>query len=177
MRSTHVRADASRVALAGLLAALAVALGWAESAAGLALPVPGVRLGLANIPVIVALVALGPRPAGWVALAKVVLTGLATGGLLGPVGAMSAAGTALAWLAASALAIAGDRFSPVGLGIGAAAAHVLGQYAVACILAASTAPLSLLAPSLALSLIAGFATGHSARILLSRAPLAASARA
>lgn len=177
MRSTPARADTQRIALVGLLAALAVALGWVESAAGLALPFPGVRLGFANIPVIVALVALGPRSAGSVALAKVLLTGLATGGLLGPAGAMSAVGTALAWLAAVALAAAGERFSPVGLGIGAAVAHVCGQYAVACALAGSTAPLSLLAPSLVLSLLAGLVTGYSARILLTRVPLAASVRA
>lgn len=160
------------VVRAALLAALAAAIGYAEAVLLPSLPLPGLRLGLANVAVLVAMLALGPRPAFAVGAVKVVLVGLATGSLFGPSGAMSAAGTLAAWFAAAALLAAGDRFSPVGLGVGASAAHVTAQFAVACALTGSFAPLLLLPLSLAASLPAGLATGYSARLLVSRTPLA-----
>ncbi|TLM77870.1 MAG: Gx transporter family protein [Actinobacteria bacterium] len=172
MRSTRVRASAASVLVrTALLAALAAAIGYAEAALLPALPVPGLRLGLANVAVLVALVSLGRRPALAVGAVKVLLVGLATGGLLGPSGAMSAAGTLAAWAVACLLDAAGERFSPVGLGVGASAAHVAAQFVVACVLTGSPAPLLLLSLSLAASLPAGLATGYSARLLVSRTPL------
>lgn len=164
-------AAARSVSLSAALLALAAVLGLVEATLVPPLPVPGVRLGLANIAVVLALAALGPGRAGAIGLARVVIVGLATGGLGGPGFLMASAGCVAAWAAMSTLCLAGERFSAVGWSVAGAAAHVCAQLAVACALAGGPAPLALLPLSLAASLFTGLATGVCARSLLSRIPL------
>ncbi|MBE0475527.1 MAG: Gx transporter family protein [Coriobacteriia bacterium] len=152
------------------LVALAAVLGYAEAVALPPLPVPGVRLGLGNVAVVVALALLGARPALVVSLGRVLAVGLATGSLGGPASAMALAGAGAAWLVMAGLASAGRTFSAVGWSVAGAAAHVLAQLAAACVLTGSPAPLSLAPLSLALALAAGLATGSMAAAALSRAP-------
>ena len=133
------------------------------------LPVPGVRIGLANVAIVIALVTLGGRWCITISLMRVVVVGLATGTLLGPVGMLSAAGGAAA--AGAMFLLARSRaFSVLGVSLGGSAAHVSAQLVVAVLLSGSTAPLLLLPLSLALSLPSGLVIGYSARLLLSRLP-------
>ncbi len=168
MRSTDEPARA--VTLVAALVAAAAVLGLAEAVLLPDLVVPGVRLGLANVPLLIAVVALRARGSLTVALGKTIVVGLATGVLFGPAGLMSAAGCLAAWAAAVTLASA-RRLTLVGLGIGAASAHVAAQYAAASILAGSTAPLRVLPLALALSVATGSVTGLCAALLANRAPL------
>lgn len=159
------------LALEALLLALAVCLGLVESVLVPPLPVPGLRLGLANLAVVVSLVGLGGTAAVRIGTLRVVIVGLLLGTLFGPLGAMSLAGAT-----ASALAMVvvrrftGERLSAIGYSLIGAAVHVTAQVAIAGVLAASTAPLFLLPVSLALSVPSGLAIGYSARLLLSRIP-------
>ena len=54
-----MKISSKNLALCALLAALALALSWAESFLILPLPIPGMKLGLANIVTLYALYALG----------------------------------------------------------------------------------------------------------------------
>ncbi len=165
-------ADRSRhVALTGVLIALASVLGLVESVFLPPLPVPGVRLGLANIAVLVAVVTLGVRWALTVSVARVLVVGVYTGSLLGPAGLLSLAGALAAWVVIALLAGSGDRFSIVGWSIGGAAAHVIAQLAVAALLFGSSAILALAPVSLSLSALCGLATGLVAQTVVSRALL------
>lgn len=176
MRSTLAADDRTVVvAAAGTLIAVAVTIGWMEAVMLPAGPVPGVRLGLANVAVLVAFAWFGARPAAAVAAGKVLLVGLATGSLLGPSGLLSAAGTIAAWFALVSLGAAGDRFSPLGLGVGASAAHVAAQFGIATAVIGSTAVLGLLPLALAASVPMGLATGWCAALLIDRVPLALAA--
>lgn len=176
MRSTPWSADGARsLALTGLLGALACVLGLVESAWLPPMPVPGVRLGLANLAVVAALAVLGPRRALVVSLLRVGVVGLLTGSLAGPGSLMALAGALAALAAMSALALAGERFSPTGWSVAGAAAHVLAQLAVASVLAGSAAPLLLAPVSLALGLVCGLGTGYAAHLLLPLLPLVSSA--
>lgn len=167
-RATPASAHASALS-AGLLA-LAVLLGVIETVALPVVPVPGVKLGLANLAVIVALVHLGPARAAFVSAGRVLLVGLATGTLAGPVFLLSAAGASASFLAMWALSSRGSLFSPVGWSVAGAASHVGAQLVVAALLAATPAPLALAPLSLAVSLPTGLALGLVARVLLSRLP-------
>lgn len=165
------RAEVFALAFESSLLALAVTLGLVESFLIPPLPVPGLRLGLANLAVLLAFAALGPTRALRVSLVRVILVGLAAGTLGGPTGLLSAAGAVAAWFAMWLLFRLGrDAFSVVGWSLGGSAAHVLGQLAVACVLAGGFAPLLLMPLSLALSLISGLLIGYSARLLLARIP-------
>ena len=75
MRQKNTR----RLAYLGVLTAAALCLSWLESLLPLALPVPGAKLGLANIAVMIALFTLG---AGW-ALTVMVLKCVLTSFLFG----------------------------------------------------------------------------------------------
>lgn len=168
---TPSRADAAgAVALGGMLAAAAAVLGAVEASLLPGSMIPGVRLGLANVPLIVAVMFLRPRASLAVAACKVIATGLATGALFGPAGAMSAAGALVAWGAVIFLRATG-RFSALGFGIGASAGHVLAQYVSASLLVGSAAPLVLLPIALAVSVLTGATTGYLSGLVASYVPL------
>ena len=169
------RADSARVAaFTATLMALASVLGYAEAVLLPPLPVAGMRLGIANVAVVVALAAIGPRAALSVALGRVFLVGLATGSLAGPASWMGLAGALAAFAVMAALHHAPLAFSPLGWSVAGSAAHVCAQLAVACVLVGSPAPLALAPLALPLSLAAGLTTGALALAVLSRSPISLS---
>ncbi|MDP2181461.1 MAG: Gx transporter family protein [Actinomycetota bacterium] len=164
-------ATSSLTAATGLLMAMAATLGYLEVVLLPPLPVPGMRLGLANIAIVLALVTVGPARALAVSLGRVLLVGLATGALGGPASVLSAVGALAAWGVMSAIASRGDRYSMIGWSLAGSSAHVIAQLCAATVLVSSAAPLLLAPVSLALSLPTGLLIGYSARLLLSRVPL------
>lgn len=127
-RPTRRRASAAqRAATYGVLGALALIFGYLESLFPLPIPVPGIKLGLGNIAVLYALVALGPGPAAFLALVKVSVSALLFG--TPTMLAFSAAGAALSW-AAMALALRVRSLSVLGVSVLGGVAHMLGQLAV-----------------------------------------------
>ena len=172
-------ADSSRrVGLVGSLLGLACVLGLVEAAMLPPLPLPGVRLGLANIAVLVAVVAVGLRWALLVSLVRVVLVGALTGTLGGPTTLLGLAGAVAAWAVIAVLRVMGRRFSVVGWSIGAAAAHVVAQVGLVAVLMGHASILLLAPYSLAVGALCGLATGVTTHVLISRlsAPLHVSVR-
>lgn len=170
MRSHGDRHRAGEVAPVALLLALAVVLGYIEAVVLPPLPVPGLRMGLANIAVVVALAAFGPRAAALVSLGRVVLVALAAGSLAGPTFALSLGGALMALAAMLAVHAAGQAFSVLGWSVAGSAAHVAAQLLIAALLVGSHAPLALMPVLLGLSVPVGLVVGHSARLLISRIP-------
>ncbi len=155
-----------RTVLSGVLLAGACILGLLE--ASVASPVPGVRLGLANIAVLVALVVLGRGQALAVSLLRVAIVGIATGSLFGPTSALAITGALASWLAMAATLGSRARFSLVGVSIAGAAAHVLAQFGTAAFITGAPGVLSFASVALVASLLFGIATGLSARFVISR---------
>lgn len=171
MRSRAEAMSSRTLARMALLVALASVLGYAEAVLLPALPVPGMRLGLANLAVLLALVALGPARALAVSIARVLVVGLATGTLLGPTGLLSLAGALAAWAVMAAMyRFTGATFSVFGWSVAGSFVHVLAQLGAACLLVGTLHPFTLAPLSLAASICAGAAIGYSARLLLSRVP-------
>lgn len=149
-----------RLTAAGLLAALALALSFLE---GLLppLPIPGARLGLANVTVMFALAYVSPSCAATLTVIKALFALLRGGTAF----LMSAAGGVCAfllmWLARRML---GDRLGAVGLGIVGAVSHNAGQWLVAYLLLGRAmvyyAPLLLL-----LAVPAGAVTGLTLHVV------------
>jgi heptaprenyl diphosphate synthase len=161
-------AGSSRVARIGVLMALASVLGLAETLWLPVLPIPGMRLGLANVAVVIALELLGPAAALLVSLGRVVVVGMATGSLLGPVGILSVTAALASWCVMSLLWRCGDRFTPIGWSVAGSASSVCAQLALAGLVTGSAAPLYLAPAALALSLPSGLAVGLLAGTLISR---------
>ena len=124
-------ADIERLASCSLLAAVALVLSYLETMIPLPVALPGVKLGLANVAVAVALFTLDARAAAGVAAVKVLASGLLFGSptML----AYSFGGTALAFAGMAGLAaIPGVGLVPVSMV--AAILHNAGQLAVAALL-------------------------------------------
>jgi len=160
--------DVRKTVICGLLIACGVILGLVESWFVAWSPAPWMRLGLANVVVVVALAMYGPREALTVSLSRVLLVGVATGTLAAPSGLLATTGAVLSVCTMVILARYGERFSVVGWSAAGAAAHTVGQFVAAALLAGSPAVLLLLPLSALASLALGVATGSVARVLLSR---------
>lgn len=159
-----MKLTAKQLTLCALLTAMALALSYLENLfpLSLAIPVPGVKLGLANIVTVFALYALGPGQALLILLARCVLGSLFAGNLnalifslLGGVSAMGA----MAFLSRR------RGLSLYGVSVGGAAAHNCGQIAAAMLTLGNSAPLYYLPVLLAVSLFTGGLTGLASACL------------
>ena len=155
MAAQNRNCKVKRLALMGLLFALAMALSFLESLLP-ALPMlpPGIRLGLSNIVTLVALVTLGPSFTLGVSLCRVGVLYLASGNFTSLF--LSLLG-ALFSLLAMALAKKGlgKVFSLYGVSVIGAACHNVGQILGACILMKSLGVISYLPLLLILGLFTG----------------------
>ena len=147
-----------QLTLCAVLTALALALSYVENflPLSLAIPVPGIKLGLANIVTVFALYALGSSQALMILLARCFLGAVFAGNmnalifsLLGGVSAM------LVEIGLCRL----PRLSVYGVSVGGAAAHNCGQVAAAVLTLGNTAPLYYLPVLLGVSLATGALTG------------------
>lgn len=117
-----------RLARVSLLCACALVLSYLETMIPLPVAVPGIKLGLANVAVVVALYTLDAKSAGAVALVKVLASGFLFGSPM--MLAYSLGGTALAFVGMIALAaVPGVGLVPISML--AAVLHNVGQLGVA----------------------------------------------
>lgn len=153
-----------QLTLCALLTAMALALSYLENLfpLTLAIPIPGVKLGLANIVTVFALYALGPGQALLILLARCLLGALFAGNMnaliFSLLGALSAMGTMTGLSRLRGLSL-------YGVSLGGAAAHNCGQIAAAVLTLGSAAPLYYLPVLLAVSLLTGGLTGLAAACL------------
>ena len=147
-----------RTALCGVLTALALALSYTERFIPLQLviPLPGVKLGLANIVTLIALYLLGTKEAFLILIPRCVLGAVFGGGITGLF--FSLTGGILA-MAIMALAKRIPIFSVYGVSILGAAAHNVGQIGAAMVLMESVYIGAYLPYLLIVALFTGFATG------------------
>jgi len=151
-----------------LLVALGVILHRVEAL--LPLPAPWIKLGLANIMTLLALVFLGFKEALIVTGMRIFLGSIIGGTFLGPTFFLSLTG-GLAATGAMALVYrrAGGPFSLIGVSIVGAMAHVLAiTFSVYFVFIPQNAFLHLLPLFLSLALVSGILTGMAGNILSSR---------
>ena len=155
---------AKKVALYGVLLALALILSWLE--AMLPSPgIPGVKLGLPNLVVVFALYRLRARDAAALSLLRVLLVALLFGNYAAL--AWSAAGAALSLLVMMLLKRSG-KFSLAAVSVAGAVTHNLAQVAVAAVVL-ETSRLAWYLPALLVSgTAAGIAIGLLGALLVKR---------
>lgn len=131
------------------------------------LPIPGGKIGLANIVSILNLSMFGGGNAMAIALIRAFLGALITGGVGTAVYSVAgaAASTAVMWLVRRT---AYPRVSEVGMGVLGAAAHNTAQLCVACVLSGSRYAAAYLPILLFVSAVCGTVTGYAARLLSGR---------
>ena len=124
---------AKKIAFCAVMIALALALSYAERFIPLQLviPLPGVKLGLANVVTLVVLYRLKPRYAFGVLIPRCILGAVFGGGITGLLFSMTGGLLALATMV---LAKKAPMFSVYGVSILGAAAHNIGQILASMVL-------------------------------------------
>ncbi len=151
------------MARASLLAAVALILSYIETMIPLPVALPGVKLGLANIAVVVALFALDAPTACAVAAVKVLASGFLFGSPM--MLAYSLGGMALA-LSSMLLLRLVPGISVVVVSMVSAICHNVGQIAVACLMLSAPAVFISLPPLAVAACITGALTGAVAQGVL-----------
>lgn len=155
-----------KLTLLAMTTAVAMILSYVESLLP-SVGIPGVKMGLANIAVIFALMRFGWKPAIAVSLVRVFMVAL----LFGSVGALfySVSGAVLS-LVIMAILKAVKRFTPLGISVAGGVAHNVGQILAAMVIL-ETQSLAYYLPVLLLAGVGGgILTGLCALLLLRRIP-------
>lgn len=155
-----------RLALMAMFTAASLIVFVIEAQIPAPLPVPGVKLGLANVVTLIAMVMLGRREAGLILLVRIVMGSVFTGGVSAFI--FSIAGGVLAYAVMYlTLRPFSERLLWV-VSVFGAAAHNFGQLAAA-VLITKTSSLFLYAPVLlASAVVTGLFTGLAAMYLVRR---------
>ena len=153
-----------QLTLCAVLTAMALALSYLENffPLSLAIPIPGMKLGLANIVTVFALYALGPAQALLILLGRCLLGAIFAGNMNALIFSLLGGFTAMGVMI---LLSRWRRLSVYGVSIGGAAAHNCGQVAAAILTLGNTAPLYYLPVLLGVSLFTGALTGLIAACL------------
>ena len=145
------------IARFSLLCAMALVLGYFERFIPVAPGIPGVKLGLANTVLLYAVYLMGAKSAMLLMLAKVVLSGVLFAGML-----YSLAGGLLSLCVMLLLSRLKD-VGIIGVSVGGAVSHNIGQIAVACMVVESRAVLGYLPVLMISAVITGTLTGIAAK--------------
>lgn len=153
-----VMTKTKRLTLCAILTALALALSYTERFIPLqmVIPLPGVKLGLANIVTLIALYLMGPKYAFAILIPRCIFGAVFGGGITGLV--FSLTGGILAMVTMT-LARRIPIFSIYGVSVLGAAAHNIGQILAAMVLMNSVYIGAYLPYLLIVALFTGFATG------------------
>lgn len=160
-------ANTKKLTIAALMAALALIFSYVEVLIPFTIGIPGIKLGIANIVVIISLYYLGPRYAITINVVRVLIAGLLFNGLFGAL--YSLAGAIVSFVIMVILK-KGDIFSVVGISMAGGVAHNLGQILVAAVLIANI-KIFIYFPVLIISgVITGAIIGILAGLILKRLP-------
>lgn len=156
-----------RLALSAMFAALALIFSYVEAIIPFSIGIPGIKLGIANLVIIIALYEMNFRYAFTINVVRILVAGLLFNGFFGAV--YSLAGGILSIILMWALKQIG-HFSMIGVSMAGGLAHNLGQLSVAALIV-SNFKMFLYFPVLMFSgIITGILIGIVAYIVDSKVP-------
>lgn len=132
----YTRISTKKIALCGVLTALAMIFSYIESVIPVPIPVPGIKLGVANIAVITILYVLGVKEAIVINLLRIVLTSLLFGNVNSFLFSISGAALSLAIMIIMKKL---DFFSCIGVSVCGGVMHNIGQIIAAVFIMESEA--------------------------------------
>ena len=122
---------ARKTAYYGIFAALAILMGYVEAVIPLPVPVPGIKLGLSNIVVLLCMYVMGRKEAFFISVVRVLISALLFKGFVGLW--YSLAGAFLSYFAMLVIYKL-NKASIIGVSVTGGVFHNIGQIAVACIM-------------------------------------------
>lgn len=155
------------LALSAILAALAMILSYVEAMVPMPVPIPGIKLGLANLVILLAIYRLGFKYALAINCIRIFVTGLLFTGVFGIL--YSLAGGLLSLLVMYLL-YRTEIFSMVGVSMAGGVAHNLGQLLTACLIMSNIRLMSYFAVLLFAGMGSGILMGIVAWLVCQRLP-------
>lgn len=160
-----------RMVLLALFIAMASVLNVVESWIPLPLPVPGIKLGLANIISLLVIATFGWRDAMYVVIVRVFLASLFGGVFLGPAFAMSMSGAIVSTVVMAYVYVHWQHtFSFIGISIIGAVVHNVAQIMMAALVVSSLTLLWYLPYLILFAVPTGWATGMAVVYFLAKSP-------
>ncbi len=156
-----------RIAIVGVLAAFGAILSYIEAVLSFSTGIPGMKIGLANIAVIVALYMYGTREALCVNVVRIIVVGLLFGNGFSVM--FSLAGALVSFIA-MVLVKKLDLFSVIGVSTVGGVAHNLGQVVVAMLVVDSYSVIYYVPALFIAGIITGVVIGFVGRLLLRYVP-------
>jgi heptaprenyl diphosphate synthase len=152
-----------KIAVCGLMTAIAMIFSYIESLIPIPLPVPGIKLGIANMAIIVVLFIIGISEAVIVDILRVVLTAALFGNFNSFM--FSISGAVLSILVMSLLKKT-DKFSEVGISVAGGVMHNVGQ-TIAAVFIMQTSAIAFYLPVLMISgIVTGIIIGIVASVII-----------
>lgn len=155
------------IAIIGVLAAFGAILSYIEAILSLSIGIPGVKLGLANIAVVVALYLYGNKSALLVNIVRIIIVGLLFGNVFSIM--FSAAG-AIVSFASMILLKRMNLFSALGVSTAGGVAHNIGQIIVASIVVDRYSIIYYMPALFIAGIITGVLIGFISKLLLKYIP-------
>lgn len=156
-----------RLAFGAMFTALALIFSYVEFLIPLPVPVPGIKLGLANLVIIIAIYRMGFKYAFTINCVRIIASGLLFSGVFGML--YSFAGGILS-LAVMCILYRTKLFSMVGISMAGGVMHNLGQLLTACLIVSNIRLMSYFAVLLFSGLISGILIGIMAYNIEKRLP-------
>jgi len=154
--------EARQLVLLALLIALSMGLHVVESSMPVVMPMPGIKLGLANIVTVICLFIFSAKEAIVIVILRLILVGIAAGTLFTPSFWISCGG-GLASLIIMIFAKGLTKLSPIGISLLGAMSHNLGQLMVVSLIMSSQAVFYYLPWLIVWAIPMGLITGFSAK--------------
>lgn len=155
--------QSKNIAYYGLFASLAILMGYVELLIPLPLLVPGMKLGLANVIILITLYYFGAKSAFFISLVRVLLSGLLFAGFAGLLYSLAGA---LSSFAIMSLLKKTEKFSIVGVSVAGGVFHNIGQILVAAMVVENLRLFYYLPFLLVCGVVTGVIIGVVARICL-----------
>mgnify|MGYP001550972213 CR=1 FL=1 len=149
--------DVKKITLFANLLAIAIILNIVETVVTI-IPVPGAKIGLANILTLMILVMYGPKESIYFVILRVILVSLLTGKLFNVIFYMSLSGGLFASVG-MAVIFKSNFFSMIGVSVIGSLAHTVGQILMAIMILSTVTVVSYLPIMLLFSIPAGIVTG------------------
>lgn len=154
-----------KIAVCGLLCAIALIFSYIEFLVPISIGIPGIKLGLANIVVVLCLYSIGPRFAAFINLARILLAALLFGNMFSVLYALT--GAVVSFIGMLLLQKT-KAFSIVGVSMAGGVFHNAGQIITAAIIM-QTKDILLYFPVLLIAgMITGIINGFISHLVLSR---------
>ncbi len=155
----------NKLTLYALIISVAMILSYVESLIPAFVPIPGIKLGLANIATVFALYKLDTKAAVIISVIRITLSSLLFSGLFSIIYSISGAFLSLF---AMHILIKSKKFSPVGVSVSGAVCHNLGQVITAALIMQTSKLMYYFAALLLSGIISGTVIGIAAGLIIQR---------